>query len=393
MQSLSSNGYRVACCEMNLILQCAQTFLSGREDSSLEAALVPPLDWLAVEHRADCHSMMPLMAYVLQGYGGSLVPQKIRERLHLRLLRTAQSNLAWLGEWRRMLLAFEASGIRTISLKGPGLSLLAYRNIALREFTDLDLLIRPADALMARDVLVREGYILRSPLIGDTEAEFLHSRNRQLGFVRDRPDMLIELHWGALHEMYSFQLPVDQLFKSAQVENQEGISFLSLSREHLFLYLCAHGTKHCWRSLRWLCDVASLVRTAPELDWNRCIQWAEDMKCDLVLKHSLLLAQQALGLELPLPIRTYCDDAKARALADTAASFLLSAHGNLGYREELHYLSAFAKDWRDRIRFMFERVFIPAEQDWQEVRLPCSLRFLYYTVRPLRFMRDRVAKV
>lgn len=377
---------------MNLIVRCARTFLLNTDNGSLEAALAQPLDWAVVERMAGRQAMTPLMAYVLERYGGNLVPQDIRERFHQRLLLTAQSNLVWLAEWRRILQAFEAVGISTISLKGPGLALLNYGNIVFRGFGDLDLLLLPVDMLTARDVLVREGYRLHSPLIGDTEAELLHSRNRQLGFVRDRPGILVELHWGALHQMYSFQLPVEQLFKSAQVEHQEGISFLSLSREHQLLYLCAHGTKHCWRSLLWLCDVASYVQITRGLDWNLCIQSAQTFNCDLVLKHSLLLAQRVLGLELPLSIKVYCDSVKVRDLADMAASFLIRKNAILSYREELRYLSAFAKGWRDRTRFVFERVFVPAEQDWQEVRLPYSLRFFYYAIRPLRFMRERIAK-
>ena len=374
------------------MLQGVRTFLSGGEVDCLRTALAEPIDWAAFERRADYHSMMPPVACALKQYCGDFVPREVRERLQQRLLLTARSNLAWLQEWRRILQAFEDAGISVISLKGPALALLAYRNITLREFGDLDLLVRPNDLLMARNALLREGYQLRFPLTCDTDAAWFRSRNRQLDFVNSELDTLIDLHWGALHDMFSFQLPVDQLFESAQVEHYEGISFLSLSPEYLLLFLCAHGTKHCWPDLRGLCDVACYVQTAQRLNWELCIRQAEAANCELVLKHSLLLARQVLGLELPSLIGNYCEDANAQALADTASSFLFRENGDIGYREALRYHLAFAKDLRDRTHLLFERVFVPAEPDWQGVRLPHSLQFLYYAVRPVRFVFERLSK-
>ncbi len=393
METWSSVRLGVSCYETNLVVESARTLLSSADDGCLQTALSQPLDWEAVERKANYHSVMPLVAYTLKKYGGDLVPQEFREKYQQRLLLTARNNMLWLQEWRRILRAFEAAGIPVISLKGPTFALLAYGNIALREFTDLDLLVKPGDIVQARDALVREGYQLRFHMAGDPDAALLHSRNRQLDFFNTGRGTLIDLHWGALHEMFSFQLPVDQLFESAQVEHAEGISFLSLSPEHLLLYLCAHGTKHCWLNLRWLCDVACHVRAAQGLDWEVCIHWAaEAAHCDLVLKHSLLLAQQVLGLELPSAVRSYCDSAKSHVLADMARSFLFRDGGDLGYGEALRYHLAFAKRWRDRTRLVHERVFVPAEPDWQEVRLPRSLHFLYYTVRPARFLLERLSK-
>src|SRR3712207_8653927 len=34
------------------------------------------------------------------------------------------------------------------------------------------------------------------------------------------------------------------------------------------LILCVHGTKHIWGRLSWICDVAELLRTQPDMDWE-----------------------------------------------------------------------------------------------------------------------------
>ncbi len=376
--------------EANLVVQCATAYLSPSRLVPLNAGLVGKIDWDELERTAGRQSMTPLVASMLTKHCSATVSPETCLRLREQLRRTARVNLAAVQEWQRVLKVLASAGVSAISIKGPALALIAYRNVAMREFVDLDLLVRPTEVVKARDVLLREGYQLSSSVVSDSDGSLLRSHNRELGFVHEERGTFVELHWGLLHRMFPFQLPVDQLFESACLECHEGMSFLSLSPEYLLLYLCAHGTKHCWISLQWICDVACYVQTVQEeLDWELCIRRAEATNCGLVLKHSLLLAKQVLGLELPSTIRNYvCRDAKALMLANTATTFLFRDGDELGYREALRYHLAFAKGWRDRIRFVFERVFVPAEPDWQKVRLPRSLYFLYYLVRPVRFIME-----
>jgi hypothetical protein len=96
-------------------------------------------------------------------------------------------------------------------------------------------------------------------------------------------------------------------------------------------------------------------------------------------------------MELPPAIRNYCEDAKARALTDRASSLLFRTNDHPGYGAALLYHLAFANGWKDRIRLIFERIFVPEEPDWKQVRLPRPLHFLYYTVRPMRLVRERLS--
>jgi hypothetical protein len=270
--------------ETNAVVECVRAFLRPSEDASLRAALAPPLDWDALERIADDHSVMPLVAYV----------------------------------------------------------------VALREFHDLDLMVHSEDVLRVRDVLVGDGYSLWSPLARPTDTALVRSSNRQVCFTNKGRGMSVDLHWGALHEMFSFQLDVDKLWQMAYVERHEGVSFLSLSPEHLLLYLCAHGAKHCWRNLCWLCDIACHIQSVSTMDWDECIRLAELTGCGLLLKHTLLLSEEVLELQLPAQIKRYVDDDRARVLAETAQAFLLREHGDHpGYLGPLRYHLALSKGWRN----------------------------------------------
>jgi hypothetical protein len=389
--------------ETNLIVLCARMFLSDSEISSLRSALAAPLNWRMVEQSAQSNAMVPLVAYVLTQHGTGLIPRDTLQKLQERMLRGAQKNLAWLHEWLRVLHALADSRVPVISFKGPALALMAYRNLALREFADLDLLVRPCDVVRTRDVLIQNGYVLNSVVPDNTDDAFNRFSDRQISFAKnDDHEIKLDLHWGVLSEWSSFQLDVGSLFESALLEQHQRISFLSLSPEHLLLLLCAHGTKHCWSNLRLLCDVACHVQSDPNLNWDLCIRLAESSSCDLVMKHGLLLTTQILKLALPERIRQYiCDDTKARLLVGKAQTFLFRENKDHSpylddrarYLEVLRYRLAFerAHPFRNGAATVLRRAFIPNEADWRSLPLPRGLYFLYYLFRPIRLVIERLS--
>ena len=388
--------------ETNLVVLCARMFLSDSEPSSLRSALTAPLNWGLLEQSAQRNAMMPLVAYVLAQHGTGLIAQDTLKKLQERLLRTAQKNLAWLQEWLRVLDVLADSRIPIISFKGPALALMAYRNLALREFADLDLLVRPCDVVRTRDVLLHNGYVLNSDVPDNTDAALSRFSDRQISFGKnDNHEIKLDLHWGVVSEWSSFQLDVGSLFEYASIERRERISFLSLSPEYLLLLLCAHGTKHCWSNLRLLCDVACHVQSSPNLNWNLCVRLAEP-DGDLVMKHSLLLTRQVLGLQLPECVTNYASgDAKAHWLAAKAQTFLFREDRNRSpylddrtrYLQVLRYRLALegGQRLRSSVALVFRRAFIPNEADWRSLRLPRSLYFLYYLFRPIRLVIERLS--
>src|SRR5207244_11975507 len=54
----------------------------------------------------------------------------------------------------------------------------------------------------------------------------------------------------------------------------------TLSAEHLLLVLCAHGAKHCWERLGWICDVAELLRGTPALDLSGMLAQARSLRSE-----------------------------------------------------------------------------------------------------------------
>ena len=78
--------------------------------------------------------------------------------------------------------------------KGPALAVQLYGNVALRQFSDLDILVHPRDVLLARDLLLAEGYSPLPPLTEGQQAVLLRTQCN-FPFTRESKRMIVELHW------------------------------------------------------------------------------------------------------------------------------------------------------------------------------------------------------
>ena len=78
------------------------------------------------------------------------------------------ARVSWITEAAaRVTALLEREGIKVVLLKGLALEHTVYGSKGLRQMSDADLLVAPADALRARDILIRDGFrsmSLKSPL-------------------------------------------------------------------------------------------------------------------------------------------------------------------------------------------------------------------------------------
>ena len=155
--------------EANIVSLCARAFFSPSQNSFLREALTRSIDWPAVRAQAEAQCVSPIVAHALLRHAGDLLPEQAITSWKDKVRDITRQNLIWLQEWQHLLQLLDEAAIPVISFKGPALALTAYGDLTLREFHDLDLLVHPADVPRARDVLLRTGYTLWTPVLGDSE--------------------------------------------------------------------------------------------------------------------------------------------------------------------------------------------------------------------------------
>src|SRR5262249_41288467 len=78
-----------------------------------------------------------------------------------------------------------------------------------------------------------------------------------------------------------------------------GIDVRWPAAEDLLLLLCVHGGKHRWDELKWIVDIAELLRARPDLDWRAVAGKAPRAGAWGMLAVALLLANEMLDAPLP----------------------------------------------------------------------------------------------
>ncbi len=369
----------------HLLLRCAAAQADDLARAEFARLAQQELDWDYLFTTAEAHGMLPLLRKRLDEVHNA------PPALTRAFIANATRNLALTGELMRILSMLESAGIEAVPFKGPALSEQVFGTVAMRQFCDIDILVRPKDVVAAKQALLARGYEPEFTLSPSREAEYIRSEH---AFQFRKDSFILELHWSFGSRDQSFPVDVASVWTRLETRTLQGHRVRALSVEDLFLYLCMHGAKHSWERLEWVCSLAELGRMQPAPDWNRITSLARRTGALRGLHLGLLLAADVCALALPPEVAAAAaSDREARRLAIQArANFFLPqpTHRVREFRRHRYYFDS-RERLADRIRivlFSFSRIPHPLARDWDLFRLPAGMAFLYYLLRPIRIFRE-----
>lgn len=374
--------------ELELLLGCVRPRQVGEEADTV--ALTPPInqlaanvqDWDLVVTQAQKHRVLPILCSRLPEMGAA-VPTAAQDRLRAENQRHVFHNLRNAAELIGVLKAFDLEMIPAMPFKGVMLAATVYKDLTRRPSGDLDLLIHYRDLKAATAILIKRGYELKTPLRADGTQVL--PDNCEYQFRRQADGTEIELRWRMGHD-----LGLDWVWPRRQSATLMGIEVPNLDPETTLLVLCMHGAEHEWSRLFWVCDVAQLLTSFPELDWKRVIDEAKRVGFFRVLAVGVLLARRVTGVAVHQDaLQRFESDAAACSQARYFQQALLDAFGNLPPGPK-PLKNSRLMGFSDGLRLLMSPHFLrPNERDREVVHLPESLDSLYYLVRIFRLIRRR----
>jgi Uncharacterised nucleotidyltransferase len=372
-----------------LLLAVARAAVQPAEASeALDAALDSVVDWDAFLRMAERNRLLPLAHRALAA--DERVPENVRSLLRAAQAENTRHALFLAGELRRLVDALAAAGVRALAYKGPALAVRAYGGIALRAYSDLDLLVAPADEPAAAEVLRGRGYRCA---YGFTPAQAAAFRRVDGDYPYHHPvtGTLVELHVRPSSLRFGVPLRTERMMARARSVSLGGGEVPAPADDDLFLALCLHGAKHRWARLEWLACAAALAARAG-LDPAETVRRADGAGARGVVLLAFRLMRDALGVPLPKDVaRAVGADPVVPALADEARALWLAgdaedadADGGEATRANLRFNARLREGAVERARYAARWLFHPSPEDWAWVRLPDALAPLYRVLRPLR---------
>lgn len=375
-----------------LTICCSRAHVDEPTSAQIKALLREQIDWDYLYNFARRHSVLPLVYLNLNTVASDQVPEEELGRLKKYYQENVGRNLYLTNELCRILNAFADEGIEAIPYKGPALALSAYGKLDSRRFVDLDVMVRKADVLHAKDLLLTRGYQCETDWTKAQQALLLRTQHN-LALRRDQGRLIVELHWEVAPDLFASSYQAEQLWKRLQPLSLNGFAASSLSNEDLLLSLCIHGSKHLWGRIAWITDVAEMLRTNV-FDWAYFCERARATKTERMVFLGLYLAHRFFDAPLPDPLQKKVhSDRNIQSLAQQVSEGLFSGAEATPatLRQGFGFNVRLRENWRAKLRYC-RLMFRPTDGDLGAVSLPRSLSFAYYLLRPLRLLkteRDR----
>lgn len=346
---------------------------------------------LFLEH-AVRHAVIPLIDQELGRNAADLIDPDISSWLRSAAQEGAMRSLRLSGELVAVQRATAGAGVSAIPFKGPTLAVLAYGNLALRQFEDLDILVRDRELDRARAALLAAGY---SPVLELSEDQrtsiVLSGHHEQLH--HSAIGTTVELHWSLNNRALTHDSFEHHWWENLQSVSLGGVTMQTLGPERLLLYLCMHGGKHSWARLSWLCDLQRALRRYASADWSTIWRLARENGATRMVAIGLGLVEELFdGRSLTAP-------ACAGKPRDTSAEQVCSLFAQrlrddpdpnrpLDFRVQLQSRERF----RDRLRYTWHVLATPKPADVALLGLPRALHGLYYIARPLRLIWKHLSR-
>ncbi|MCB0117265.1 MAG: nucleotidyltransferase family protein [Caldilineaceae bacterium] len=286
--------------EYSLLMAAARMDLSSTQLTTLFEQTKGQVNWHHTLSLAASHGITPLLYQAVQGV--PTVPNEVQDRLHRVYMGIAQKNMWLTAELLALIDRFAAQGIILVPYKGPILAQMAYDNLSLREFKDLDVLVRENDVHKAQTLLVdQDFYPWKAPAPEDAETAF-RKRPVQRFIHRQRP-IAVDLHWGATYKRsFDFPFKDEQFWRRLQTFSMSGRNIQVVPPEEMLQFLCLHGSRHQGERLIWIRDVAQFVHAHPHMAWDRCLTLATQAGNQRMLLIGLQLAHDLMGIDLPASV-------------------------------------------------------------------------------------------
>jgi len=374
-------GAEVLEAEWELLLECAKPQLDRQR---MAERLRAPLKWASLISLAEDHSVLGLTAARLANYDENAVSLENQE--NLRAWRRAYTlfTMNLTAEMFRLFDSFGAAGVEALVIKGPVLSLRCYGDPGLRQYGDLDLIVRDKDIQRSTELMISLGYEPSVPLTA-IQAKKIPG---EYVFRQFSTKLLVEFHTEFTFRYHPRPLPVESLFERQARVNIDSHQVPSLSPEDELILICIHGAKHFWEQLSYIADVAAFV-SRQELDWGRVMAAAAEVGGERMLYVGLRLAWDVLGAPLPENVGAIVRSDRAVGRLARQITQWLPAAGSAppGIFERAMFRMRMRGGIIFGVAYLFRLSFSPTEEDWVEGAENKRHWFLDALGRPFRLAR------
>jgi len=379
--------------EDRLILSCIKINPDRSELELIDKLIPQVLDWDYFISTIIDRGIGPLFYKKLPLLvNANQIPAVVKTKLQQVYYKTFSRSVVLYEHFREVMKSFNDAGIDIIALKGIYLSEKLYGDIGLRQFSDIDLLVKEEDAEKCISILGQSGYHSSEYKV----AEFVRKNTEILHFppmIRD--GVSIEIHTKLHKNSEKYKIDVQSVWDSASPVTLNGAKVYVPDLYHQLIHLCLHLDKHFRGGhVQFTCfnDISNFVESNRDLtDWNHLIEKCKTYKCEPIVFEYLILVHQFMNVSLPQNITEKYSWCLTDADRQLFIKYLQGDMSESAYKMHSKNLRN-VKGAGAKIKYSFHLLFPPKAFMIQlyKIRKP-SLVIFYYPYRHLRGLKALIS--
>ena len=256
------------------------------------------IEWRRFLGLAQVERAVPVIYPRLRDIAGDVIPAEVLDQMRRLALVSDFAMLHLDARMRESLRALHAADVRVMLLKGAALAHTTYGGVRKRPMSDIDVLVDPSNAHLARRVMLDTGW--REIVGGISEA--VYDRHHHLPPLRDSTssDLQLEIHTALFPERHPFAFDARDLWAVAQPLGTAFPEAFAPDPVHSLLHACLHflwshqARFGVWRTIR---DIDVLARGS--IDWTRFLAAAQASRGATACYWTLRLAELTAGVAAP----------------------------------------------------------------------------------------------
>jgi len=356
--------------DIELIIQCCQYNTNTDKIQSLISKIT---DWETFINLAFTHGVFPLVYKELKQHS-SLIPQEVLNIMKSHNMDIIKENMLMSAELIKVMKLLEENNIEALAFKGPTLAQMAYGDITLRQYGDLDILVNKDDIYKVYDLL--KGSYSRELKCTPSQEKTWFKYAHDLGLTA-KNGTHIEFHWRMLDTDHPINLKDIDFFKNKTFIDLKKQSIPVISNEEFLIYLCVHGSKHMFERIEWVVDIDKFIRTQ-YIDWNKIDNLIQNKNYQLFVFLGLHLSNYLFSTEIKLKsnyINSNIQQVKSHIFD------LWQNNNEFNNKNSTLYMLKLFSSIIDKINYIFKIYLKPTFTEYRYINLPKSLHILYYPLR------------
>lgn len=287
-----------------LIFLSAKLRLSSTDSEQLRQILPEIESWDTTVKRLIAAGVGPLFLHKLSQIDTAhSVPKTALNILQQTYFITLKRSLLILDTFSKVVQLFTDAKIQVVALKGIHLGEWLYKDVGLRQMSDMDLLVNEADGPACLRILRENGFRSRNNNVSEMISQ-------QSGIVHFQPmiknNVAVEIHINLHRKRKKYHLDPHELIKRSELSTINNTSVRTLELHDLIIFLCIHLDKHFVKGepqLTGFFDLTNILETKGDLiNWDVLIDRSISYNCINEVFKYLLLTHKYFKANLPVDI-------------------------------------------------------------------------------------------